>query len=85
MKDRELLPGSISEDVAIVLILGEDFSKASPENPSPTAGAISMNDLENGDTITMATPHLQEQTALRLFKRRKSLLDRDFAEGHPEK
>ena len=44
-----------------------------------------MNDLENGDAVTMATPHLQEQSALRLLKCGQPLLDRDFAEGHPEK
>jgi hypothetical protein len=60
MKNRELLPGSISEDVAIVLILGEDFSKASPKNPSPTAGAISVNDLQDGNTVTMAATNFQE-------------------------
>ena len=44
-----------------------------------------MDDLENGDAVSMTTPHLQEQTAFRLLKCRKPLLDRDFAEGHPEK
>jgi len=58
MKDRELLSGSIAQDITVVLILCKDSPKSRPENTSATARAVSVDNLENSDTVAMATPNL---------------------------
>ena len=82
MEDGEFLAGGESKNVSITLILRKNPSESLPEDTPSSMGTIAVNELENGDTVSMAFPDLDQETSLGLVERWKPLLDRDCSQGH---
>lgn len=82
MEDGKFLARGITEDVAITLIFREDRAQALAKDTSTPMGPVSMDQLQDGNSVPVAFSDLDQETPLGLLQRGKAILDDDCSKGH---